>query len=82
MKLLAKSALRASAADQAKSASFFIKLRSTPEGDLMPPMEANLLIVIVRTVRSIDENLYNSTETVEKLFYFDPLTMSRYGKNY
>jgi hypothetical protein len=48
----------------------------------MPPMEANLLIVIVRTVRSIDENLYNSTETVEKLFYFDPLTMSRYGKNY
>lgn len=31
----------------------FIKLRTTPEGDLMPPMEANLLIVTVRTVRSI-----------------------------
>jgi len=33
----------------------FIKLRSTPEFDLMPPMDANLLIVIVRTVRSIDQ---------------------------
>jgi hypothetical protein len=31
----------------------FIKLRSAPELDLMPPMEANLLIMIVRIVRSI-----------------------------
>ena len=53
MKLLAESALQASAADQAKSTSYFIKLRSTPEFDLTPPMDANLLIVIVRTVRSI-----------------------------
>jgi septum formation topological specificity factor MinE len=34
----------------------FIKLRSAPELDLMPPMEANLLIMIVRIVRSIERS--------------------------
>ena len=43
----------------------FIKLRSTPECDLMLPMEANLLIVIVRTVRSIDHQKW------ENIFIFE-----------
>lgn len=54
MKLLEKSALQASAAGQAKSMSYFIQLRSTPDVDLIQPMKANLLIVIAKTVRSID----------------------------
>ncbi len=53
MKPLEKSELQASAAGQPKSASYFIPLRPIPDFDFIQPIEANLLIVIAKTVRSV-----------------------------
>ncbi|WP_195912156.1 hypothetical protein [Candidatus Contendibacter odensensis] len=54
MEPLEKSELQAFVIGQAKSTSYFIQLRRTPDFDLIQPMKANLLIVITKTVRSID----------------------------
>jgi len=49
----------------------FIKLRSAPELDLMPPMKVNLLVMIVRTVRSIDWERQYSKESSR--YWFSPV---------
>lgn len=53
MEPLKKSEIQASLIGQAKSTSYFIQLRSTPDFDLIQSMKANLLIMITTTVRSI-----------------------------
>jgi hypothetical protein len=57
----------------------FIKLRSTPEFDLMPPMDANLLIVIVRTIRSIAPEVSEKSEIDSNLTCFRPLADVQLG---
>jgi hypothetical protein len=54
MEPLEKSELQAFVIGQAKSTSYFIQLRPTPDFDLIQSMKANLLILITKTVRSIE----------------------------